>query len=176
MIYTTNFGEALYPYLTVADYKFDPQGKYHVKLKVKADDAQTDIGIINDVIARKVADFTKDNSGKEIRRADLPYEVTDDGFVNFHFKMKASGINSKTKQQFEQKPKIFDHNLDLLPEDKSIWGGSILRITYEPFGYSGAATGIGCSLRLKSVQIKKLVEGSLNHGFSKVEPEISTVF
>lgn len=176
MIYTTNFGEALYPYLTIPDLKFDPQGKYHVKLKVKSDDAQTDIGIINDVIARKVADFTKENSGKGIRRADLPYEETEDGFVIFNFKMKASGINSKTKQPFEQKPKIFDHNLDLLPEDKSIWGGSIIRITYEPFGYSGAATGIGCSLRLKSVQIKKLIEGSQNHGFTKVEPEIATIF
>ena len=72
MIYTTNFGEALYPYLTVADYKFDPQGKYHVKLKVKSEDAQTDIGIINDVIAKKVADFTKENPGREVRRADLP--------------------------------------------------------------------------------------------------------
>ena len=176
MIYTTNFGEALYPYLTMPDHKFDPQGKYHVKLKVKSDDAQTDIGIINDVIAKKVADFAKENSGKGIRRADLPYEITDDGFVIFHFKMKASGINSKTKQPFEQKPKIFDHNLDLLPEDKSIWGGSIIRITYEPFGYSGAATGIGCSLRLKSVQIKKLVEGSQNHGFTKVELEVATIF
>jgi hypothetical protein len=176
MIYTTNFGEALYPYLTIADTKFDPMGKYHVKLKVKSEDAQIDIAIINDVIAKKVADFTKENSGKGIKRADLPYEVTDDGFVIFHFKMKASGINSKTKQPFEQKPKIFDHNLELFPEDKSIWSGSIIRITYEPFGYSGAATGIGCTLRLKSVQVKKLVEGNINHGFTKVEPEITTVF
>lgn len=176
MIYTTNFGEALYPYLTIADTKFDPMGKYHVKLKVKSEEAQTDIAIINGVIAKKVADFTKENSGKEIRRADLPYEVTDDGFVIFHFKMKASGINSKTKQPFEQKPKIYDHNLEIFPEDKSIWSGSIIRITYEPFGYSGAATGIGCTLRLKSVQIKKLVEGSQNHGFTKVEPEVATIF
>lgn len=176
MIYTTNFGEALYPYLTIPDMKFDPQGKYHVKLKVKSDEAQTDIAIINEVIAKKIAEFTKENPNKEIKRSELPYQVTDDGYVIFNFKMKASGINSKTKQPFEQKPKIFDHNLDLLPEDKSIWGGSIIRITYEPFGYSGAATGIGCTLRLKSVQVKKLVEGSLNHGFSKVEPEIVNIF
>ena len=44
MIYTTNFGEALYPYLTIPDMKFDPQGKYHVKLKVKSDEAQTEYG------------------------------------------------------------------------------------------------------------------------------------
>jgi hypothetical protein len=176
MIYTTNFGEALYPYLTIPDMKFDPQGKYHVKLKLKSDEAQTDISIINEVIAKKIAEFTKENPNKEIKRSELPYQSTDDGYVIFNFKMKASGINSKTKQPFEQKPKIFDHNLDLLPEDKSIWGGSIIRVTYEPFGYSGPATGIGCTLRLKSVQVKKLVEGSLNHGFSKVEPEITTVF
>ena len=72
MIYTTNFGEALYPYLTIPDMKFDPQGKYHVKLKVKSEDAQTDIAIINDVIAKKVADFSKENSGKEVKRSDLP--------------------------------------------------------------------------------------------------------
>ena len=176
MIYTTNFGEALYPYLTIPDVKFDPQGKYHVKLKVKKEDAQTDISIINDVIAKKIAEVAKDNPGKEIKRADLPYVITDDGFAVFHFKMKAGGINSKTRQPFEQKPKLFDHNLDFMPDDKSIWSGSIIRVSYDPVGYAGASTGIGCTLRLKSVQIKKLIEGSQNHGFTKVEPEITTVF
>jgi hypothetical protein len=176
MLQTTKFGEAQYPYLTQPDYMFSPDGKYHVKLKLTKEDAKEDIQIVNEIIAKQIADNSKQNSSKEIKRAPLPYEMTDDGFVIFNFKMKASGINSKTKAPFTQKPKIVDHETNPLPEDKNIWGGSIIRVSYEPIGYNIASTGVGCSLRLKAVQVKKLVEGSLNHGFSKVEPEVTTIF
>ena len=97
--------------------------------------------------------------------------------VKFKFKLKASGVNRLTNKTFTQKPKVVDHNLDDLSDDKSIWSGTILRVNYEPIGYNVASTGIGATLRLKGVQIKKLVEGSLGGatGFDKVEPIISSL-
>jgi hypothetical protein len=67
---------------------------------------------------------------------------------------------------------LVDHNLEQIPSDKNIWGGSIMRINYEIISYSNASIGIGASLRLKGAQIKKLVEGSnINiSGFEPVEP------
>lgn len=168
----TKFGEAVYPYLTIPDTKFDQLGKYHVKLKLQKEDAEKDIKAINDLIAKRVSEFTTLYPSKPVKRADLPYEITDDGYCILHFKMKARGINTKTQQQFEQRPKIFDHNLDPISDDQQIWSGSIIRVNYDPFIYENAVSGIGCSLRLKSVQVKKLVNGT-QQPFSKVEPELS---
>lgn len=42
-INTTKFGEAEYPHLSIPDTHFKPEGEYHVKLKVKKEDAQEDI-------------------------------------------------------------------------------------------------------------------------------------
>lgn len=91
--------------------------------------------------------------------------------------MKAKGINSKTKEPFTQEPKLVDHNLNDIPKDKVIYGGSIMRINYEPVGYNVSSVGVGCTLRLKSAQISKLVEGQSNTvGFDKVNPTVEANF
>ena len=80
-------------------------------------------------------------------------------FFGFHFKTKF-------------KPAIVDHNTK--PIDNNVWGGSILRCNYKPAGYYVAGTGLGCTLRLTGVQVKKLVEGQLGTaGFTEVEPEVN---
>ena len=171
---TTPFGEAEYPHLTQPDYGFSKEGLYQVKLKVKKEEAQEDIKAINEVISFEVAEHHKKHPGdtKLLKRAPLPYEAEGD-FIIFKFKLKASGINGKTREPFTQKPSIVDHNLEPIPSDKSIWGGSIMRVNYEPIGYNVATTGIGCTLRLKGAQIKKLVEGQSNTGgFDKVDPVV----
>ena len=54
-----------------------------------------------------------------------------------------------------------------------IYGGSIMRVNYEPVGYNVASVGLGCTLRLKGAQITKLVEGTnATSGFEKVEPVV----
>jgi len=170
---TTAFGEAEYPYLTSPDYTFKSEGLYHLKLVMCQEEAQPDIEVINKVIEEEIAK----NPGKEIKKAPLPYELLEGNMVKFKFKLKASGVNRLTNKTFTQKPKVVDHNLNDLSDDKSIWSGTILRVNYEPIGYNVASTGIGATLRLKGVQIKKLVEGSLGGatGFDKVEPIISSL-
>jgi len=126
-INTTKFGEAEYPHLSIPDTHFKPEGEYHVKLKVKKEDAQEDIKKIREVISKEVAEEHKKKPGntQPLKRAPLPYKEEGD-FVIFHFKMKASGINGKTKEPFTQKPKLVDHALNPIGEDKFITNRTVL--------------------------------------------------
>ena len=160
-IKTSAFGEALYPHLNQPDTAFSAEGIYQVKLKVSKEDAKKMIDEIETIINEKLIEEGKKQPNKTdmFKRAPLPYQELEDGSVQFHFKSKF-------------KPKIVDHNIE--PMDKQIWGGSVIRCNYTPVGYYVASTGLGCTLRLTGVQVKKLVEGSLGtQGFSKVEPEVN---
>jgi PKD repeat protein len=151
------WGEASFPHLNTPDTEFNSEGIYKVKLIVDFKEAQKDIEIINNVIVEelKIQNLKHPNKTDKFERAPLPYKQLDDGRVQFHFKTKF-------------KPKLVDHNLDDL--DKNIWGGSIIRVNYKPVGYYVAGTGLGCTLRLVAVQVKKLVEGNTAiQGFEKVE-------
>ena len=152
------WGEANFPHLNTPDTEFNSEGIYQVKLVMDKETAQDDIKIINNVIAEELKKQNQlhPNKTDKFIRAPLPYKELENGRIQFHFKTKF-------------KPKIVDHNLDDL--DKNIWGGSIIRVNYKPVGYYVASTGLGCTLRLVAVQVKKLVEGNTAvQGFEKVEP------
>ena len=145
-IKTSAFGVAKYPHLNTPDTQFNSEGIYQVKLIVPAAEAQEDI--------KKTDQF---------KRAPKPYQILDDGNVQFHFKTKF-------------KPTIVDHKKNPLPADKTIWSESILRVNYKPVGYYVAGTGLGCTLRMMGVQVKKLVEGSMGtQGFTEVEPVVEDI-
>lgn len=152
------WGEANFPHLNTPDTQFNSEGIYQVKLLVDKEKAQEDIKIIDKVISNELLKQNQlhPNKTDKFIKAPLPYKTLEDGRIQFHFKTK-------------YKPKIVDHNLDDL--DKNIWGGSIIRVNYKPVGYYVASTGLGCTLRLVAVQVKKLVEGNTSlQGFEKVEP------
>jgi len=158
-IKTSAFGVARYPHLNKPDTEFSAEGIYQVKLLVNKEEAQEDIKIIDDVIKEQLVIEGKKNPNKtdQFQRAPLPYQDLGDGTIQFHFKTKF-------------KPTLVDHNLEAI--DKNVWVGSILRCNYKPTGYYVAGTGLGCTLRLVGVQVKKLIEGSLGtQGFTQVEPE-----
>jgi len=161
-VQTTPFGEAKYPFLTSPDTQFNSEGIYQVKLEMSKKDAEKEIKIINDVISKEIVSEHKARPGntKELKRSPLPY-VIDGDKVTFKFKTK-------------YKPFLVDHSNKSLPEDKNVWSGSIMRIKYSPYGYNVASTGIGCTLRLISCQIKLLIEGSnTTKGFDVVEPGVA---
>src|SRR6056300_1497226 len=152
------WGEANFPHLNTPDTQFNSEGIYQVKLLVDKEKSQEDIKIIDKVINDELTKQNQlhPNKTDKFIRAPLPYKELEDGRIQFHFKTKF-------------KPKIVDHNLDDL--DKNIWGGSIIRVNYKPVGYYVSSTGLGCTLRLVAVQVKKLVEGNTAiQGFEKVEP------
>ena len=55
-----------------------------------------------------------------------------------------------------------------------IWGDSILKITFEPYAWN-MPIGIGCTLRLKAVQVLELVTGKSSNtlGELKAEPIVA---
>ncbi len=159
-IKTSAFGEARYPHLNKPDTAFSAEGIYQVKLIVNKEEAKEDIKIIDDIIKEQLVTEGKKQPNKTdaFQRAPLPYETLEDGRIQFNFKTKF-------------KPALVDHNLEHIT-DKDVWGGSIIRCNYKPVGYYVAGTGLGCTLRLVGVQVKKLVEGSLGTaGFTEVTPE-----
>ena len=88
--------------------------------------------------------------------------------------MKANGVRKSDGKPFTQEPNIV--NADLSPFDKSqkIWGESILKITFEPYSWN-MPIGIGCTLRLKTVQVLELVTGKSSNtlGELKAEPVVA---
>ena len=150
----TAVGTANYPYLTKPDTEYNTDGVYHVKLKITKAEAQKDIKIVNDIISSEVAKEHKAKPGNTglIKRASLPYVIEGDD-VTFKFKTK-------------YKPRLYEKSGGPFPEDKSIWNGTTMRVSYQPSGYN-QAIGVGCTLRLVYCQIDNLVEGTTN---DRVEP------
>ena len=181
--YTSPFGKAIYPHLQKPDTHFAKgdmtKAKYHVKLELNAEDAKDLVARCDNVVAKAILE--EEGNGKKkktLKKSDFTgYTKDGDKFI-FHFKMKANGVNHKTGEAFSQRPAIVDNDLKPLDPDLNVWGGSILRVSYTTNGwYSDMLGGAGCTLRLKSVQVKDLVEGSSNnsenHGFDKVKGDAS---
>jgi hypothetical protein len=178
--YTSPFGKALYPYLSKADVKFKAEGEFKVDLEVEGEQAEELKTFINNLAEQSVKQAQEKTGKKNIKQtSSLPYKETEDGKVIFKFKMKASGTNSKTGDTFKQKPALFDNELKPInPEQVQIWGGSTLRVSYQPALWFTPMLGAGVSLRLKSVQVKNLIEGGAQSNsasdFEKVAGDAST--
>ena len=162
-VLTTPKGKAIFPWLTNADIQFDSDGKFHTKLECEQNECAKIIKAINDEIEKKAGEVN--NPNKKITYAPRPYEISADGKCILKFKTKF-------------KPNLLDNNLKALPDDVQIFGDSILRITFEVFGYN-MPVGIGCSLRIKTVQVIELVTGTPGGSLGDlkaepiVEPKVS---
>ncbi len=174
--YTSPFGKAIYPHLSKKDVRFKPEGEYKVNLSLKDNQAQDLIKLVKKYQTQAVKD-AEEKTNKKIKLAPLPHSSDDEGNVIFKFKMKASGVNAKTGDTFNQRPALFDNELKPISPDITIWGGSVLRVSFQPYPWYTPALGAGVSLRLKSVQVRDLVEGNGQSaeasGFSKVAGDAS---
>ena len=175
LILTSPKGRAIFPHLTEPDTKFKPEGEYHVKLECNKADCEKIVKKIKDCVALKVKEEHTKNPNVKINYAPLPFEEKDEKII-FNFKMKASGTRRDNKKTFTQSPVLMDAELKPLGHDVQIWGDSILRITFEPHSYS-MPVGLGCTLRLKTVQVLQLVTGKATNtlGELKAEPMVAPV-
>ena len=161
-------GEAIYPHLVKPDVRFSELGEYKVTLKVSKQDATNMVKQIDQAIVDSLAKAEKDTKGKKVKDAPKPYTEESD-FVFFKFKMKASGVNRKTQEKFSQRPTLFDAKKNPLPADVAIWGGSIMKVAYQEIPYYTPMLGAGVSLRMKAVQVIKLVQGKSDNNIFKEE-------
>ena len=155
--------EFVYPHLNKPDVRFNEAGEYKLTLKVPQKQALEMVTLIDKELEASTAKAEKENKGKKIKQAPKPYKI-EDGFAFFKFKMKATGINRKTKESFSQKPALFDSNKNPFPQSTSIWGGTKGKVAFNVKGYYVPALGAGVTLQLKAVQIIDLVEGGSKQG------------
>ena len=169
MSQTTNIseiGEAIYPHLNKPDVRFSEAGEYKVTLKVAKSDATAMLKLYNSAIEDALKLAEQNHKGKGIKNAPKPF-TEEDNFVFFKFKMKATGVNQKTKEKFSQRPQSFDAKKNPIPLSTLIWGGSKMRVAYNLVPYYTPMLGAGITARLKAVQVISLVEGKDSNLFSK---------
>jgi hypothetical protein len=170
-------GISQYAWLTQPDTKFDTDGHYKVNLIVPIDKAQPLIKQINAEMEASLKIAKEKNKGKTIKRANPPYEEEMDeknvptGNIIFKFKRKAQ-IIAKDGKVIPFKVAIFDSSGKPLI-DTNVWSGSEMKVSAELVHWFTAMAGAGVSLRLRAVQITKLVEGGSGnaegYGFNNVE-------
>ena len=169
MSQTTNIseiGEAIYPHLNKPDVRFSEAGEYKVTLKVAKSDATAMLKLYNSAIEDALKLAEQNHKGKGIKNAPKPF-TEEDKFVFFKFKMKATGVNQKTKEKFSQRPQLFDAKKNPIPLNTIIWGGSKMRVAFNLVPYYTPMLGAGITARLKAVQVISLVEGKDSNLFSK---------
>ncbi len=162
----SEIGEAIYPHLNKPDVRFSEAGEFKVTLKVAKSDATAMLKIYNSAIEDALKLAEQNHKGKGIKNAPKPFTEEND-FVFFKFKMKATGVNQKTKEKFSQRPQLFDAKKNPIPLSTLIWGGSKLRVAYNLVPYYTPMLGAGITARLKAVQVISLVEGKDSNLFNK---------
>jgi hypothetical protein len=170
-------GVSQYAWLTQPDTKFDKDGHYKVNLVVPTDKASALIKQIDAEMQESVRIAKEKNSGKKIKLANAPYEEELDdkgkptGNTIFKFKRKAQIISADGKV-IPFKVAIFDSSGKPLT-DTNVWSGSQMKASAELVHWFTAMAGAGVSLRLRAVQITKLVEGGSGnaegYGFEAVD-------
>ena len=163
----SELGVAIYPHLNRPDVKFNENGEYKVNLKIPEDKAKGMIAIYEKAIQDSISEAEAKLNGKKVKLAPKPYSI-ENGQAVFKYKMKATGINRKTKEPFSQRPALFDAKKNPLnPSSCNIWGGSKMKIAYVLRSYYSPALGAGVTAQLKAVQIIELVEGKQLDLFAK---------
>ena len=162
----SEIGEAIYPHLNKPDVRFSEAGEYKVTLKEAKSDATAMLKLYNSAIEDALKLAEQNHKGKGIKNAPKPFTEEND-YVFFKFKMKATGVNQKTKEKFSQRPQLFDAKKNPIPLSTIIWGGSKMRVAYNLVPYFTPMLGAGVTARLKAVQVIELVEGKDSNLFSK---------
>lgn len=159
-----------YPRLNRPDTKFNDAGLYQVKLVVTPEEAQPLVDTIDKAIDAQVEKVKASGEVKgRVKRADPPYVVDEkSGDVVFNFKMKATGTR-QDGTTFTQKPGLKTASLKDIPVEKIIGGGSEGKVSFSMAPFYTSLVGAGVSLRLKAVQVFKLVEPSYSYGFEAEE-------
>ena len=169
-------GVSQYAWLTTPDTRFDETGHYKTNLILKAKDALSLKTQIDGEIKKSLTLAKEKAKGKAIKQANSPYEdeLVDgkpSGNVIFKFKTKAQ-IITKDGKVIPNRVALFD-SMGKPMIDANVWSGSEMKVSAELIPYYTAMAGAGVSMRLRAVQVTKLVEGGSSnakgYGFDKVE-------
>lgn len=162
MALTTAKGTAYWPYIFKPDTKWNEDGDYKIKFRLKGEDAVSLQKKIDGFLNDSVEQAKQKLEGKKIKKADPPYEeVLDDndnptGELEFKFKQRAV-INTKNGTM-QKRVKVVDAKGSPITNELKVGNGSTVKVAYDPNLYYTPTAGAGVSLRLVGVQIIDLVE------------------
>lgn len=141
MMFKTDKGIAMYPWLNKADFQFDSNGQYKVNLRMPEEALKS---LMDEV--KKAAD---EAFGAKAKTAKMPWKKDAD----------TGELVLVTKSKF--KPKFVDSKGQMIAENNvpPIYGGSTLKLAGNIYPYT-AGGNVGVSLQLAGVQIIELSEGS----------------
>jgi hypothetical protein len=165
-VFTTPVGELVYPWLTRADTRYDPDGVFQTKLLLPFENAQELIAKLEKVLSDYIA--TLDGPAANYNPADVYEDELDEnneptGNVMFRFKLK-NKVTPREGDAFTQAPVL------VMAEDGSavgapIYGGTMARIKGQIVPYVNASgKALGLTLRMRSVQVHELVSGGSESG------------
>lgn len=164
--YVTEIGVANYPHLTKPDTKFKAEGEFKCNLKLPAGTTLFDakgkkVGKLEDFLTEAheaaVEQAKRENEGKRIKEADLPFIEDAEGNTEIRAKLKAL-VTPKKGDPFNQKPALFDAKGNPIAPD-AVWSGSRMKVAFEIIPFYTTLAGAGISLRLKACQIIELRAG-----------------
>jgi len=168
-VFTTPVGELVYPWLTRADTRYDPDGVFQTKLLLPFDFAPT-----QELIARLegVRDSFIQTLDTDKQASYIPANVFENerdeegaftGNVLFRFKLK-NHVTPKEGDTFTQTP-VLVFAEDGAAVSAPIYGGTMARLKGQVVPYTNAASkAVGVTLRLRSVQVHELVSGGGDGG------------
>lgn len=153
-------GEFRWPHIMTADTTYKVEGQYHIKVLLTGTEAE-EMQKLVDTAHAEWKTKCQQKSAKKWQEF-LPYKVTldDEGMeegTEFHFKLKASGTNSRSGETFTQRPIVVGPKNEPIATTVKVGNGSIGRVAYEIAPYEHG-TSLGVQLRLRMVQVLKLVE------------------
>ena len=158
-IHKTPRGEAIWPKLIIPETKFDPAGVYEIRMKFGPDAEKEFLATMTELF-ELAYEQTRQHHAKTLLPRELPpWKSGKDGRLEFKFKLKASGVfdgqpwTNKPPKLFDSRGRRID-NPD--PQKLRIGTGSEVRTFFQVRPYFVQKAGI--TLRLKAVQILKLVE------------------
>ncbi len=183
-VITTGFGKAEWAHIVTPDTKFNPEGDFKMNLKMTgkdADDLMAQIQAEKEKALEFYIQEAKDQGAKpraieKIKLSDIdPYveDEDEDGVFVFKFKRKAKYVDD-TGETVHFKVDLVDAAGKTIPDEKKpkIGNGSVVRVQTELVRYNMPTSGVGVSLRFKSVQIKTLetYEGA-GGGFDAIDDD-----
>ncbi len=166
-VFTTPVGELVYPWVTKADVRYEPDGVYQTKLLLPFEGAQELIatleGVLNGFI--ETLDVAKQASynAAPVYEEEVDEEGQETGNILIKFKLKAL-VTPREGDPFTQAPVII-YAQDGSKVEEPVYGGTIARLKGQIVPYTNAAAKVaGVTLRLRAVQVHELVTGTGSGG------------
>jgi hypothetical protein len=160
---TTPKATLKYPKLIEPETKFTPEGHYKVTAVIPADEAGPLADQLDALYEAHKASLKAQAPSQKFKAIDPSFGYEDiDGKPCFTIsvKMKAKGMD-RDGRSWSAVPALFDASGAPVKDREALrgmWSGTTGRVSFEACPFYQPALGAGITLRLKAVQILKLVE------------------